>query len=222
MASSKNKSSKLTSRAALLLRRNSESILLVILMAVILRWLFIGSFQLDSSIMEPTLRQGELVFAWRAPFGWTNPFTGSQWLKGRAPERGEIVVFECGRVNLCLRRVIGISGDRVEMVKQRMKINDQFCTYQRDLRPSGGALVLLESCLGHTRAIKWGSSDAMGRWPARIVPPGQVLLAGDFRSESAAAPLLISEHLLRASVWRIWLSWTSLGLDWSRFGASPD
>lgn len=222
MASSKSKSSSLASRAALLLRRNSESILLVLVMAVILRWLFVGSFQLDSKVMEPTLREGELIFAWRVPFGWTNPLTGSKWLKGRVPRRGELVLFECGRGSLCLRRVIGVAGDRVEMVKQRLKINDEFCAYQRESSRIGGGLILSETCLDHRRSIQWDISGTLGRWPVRVVPPGQVLLAGDFRSESAAAPLLISEHLLRASVWRIWLSWTSFGLDWSRFGVSPD
>lgn len=223
MASSKEKSTAtFTSRLALLLRQNSESILLVVLMAVILRWLFIGSFQLESQVMEPTLRQGELVFAGRLPFGWTNPLTGHRWMKGRAPRRGEIVVFECGRGSLCLRRVIGVAGDRVEMVKQRLKINDELCIYERVGHSRDPELVLRESCLGHSRLIKWASLMDSGRWSARVVPPSQVLLAGDFRSESAAAPLLISEQLVRASVWRIWLSWTRLGPDWSRFGLYPD
>jgi signal peptidase I len=192
-------------------------------MALILRWFFIGSFRVESTVMEPTLSGQDLFIGLRLPFGWINPLSGTRWVAGRQPRLGELVLFDCGRGQLCLRRVVGVAGDRVEMHRQRLKINDVECHYDLTQKYPE-TMEFWEACGAHRWQIRWSTGKAMDLdWPLRIVPPKQVLLAGDWRSEVGAAPLLMPVDALRAAVWRIWISWSGgRGINTERIGLRPD
>ncbi|MGE3388335.1 MAG: signal peptidase I, partial [Bdellovibrionales bacterium] len=110
-----------------ILREHAESLLLAIALALLVRWLVLSAFVVRSDAMAPTLLEGEVVLGFRPPFGLELPFVG-QLSQGRLPRPGELVVSKCP-TGLCLLRVVGVPGDRLEMQRQRLVRNQTICQY---------------------------------------------------------------------------------------------
>src|SRR5258708_16522544 len=83
--------------------------------------------------MEPRLRSGDALLAWKCPYGY-----GTAWLPiqinlpetgrvfGETPKRGDVVVFRWpgDRSQAWVKRVVGLPGDRVQMRQGQLFLND--------------------------------------------------------------------------------------------------
>ncbi|KCZ89502.1 signal peptidase I [Hyphomonas johnsonii MHS-2] len=102
---------------------------------------------IPSESMVPTLQVGDRVAVAKFAYGYDRyslPFSWGRYLpigKGRIfardPKRGEVVVFEhphTGRV--MIKRVIGLPGDRIQMIGEELYINGEpiESTYDRTVR----------------------------------------------------------------------------------------
>src|SRR5258707_1264691 len=98
-------------------------------------------FYVPSGSMQPTLAIGDAFVAAKYPYGYSRysvPFGLGPSTKGRllqqTPHQGDVVVFRLPRdpSQTYIKRVIGLPGDRVQMVDGRLWINDAMLPLRRD------------------------------------------------------------------------------------------
>lgn len=109
------------------------------LVAAVLAALFIRSvafepYNIPSSSMVPTLLVGDYLFISKYPYGFSKhsfplsvPFIPTGRLFDAPPKQGDIVIFKVPTDNKTdyIKRVIGLPGDKVQMINGRLYINDK-------------------------------------------------------------------------------------------------
>lgn len=167
-------------------------------------------FYIPSGSMEPTLLIGDALLGTKFAYGysrWSLPYglgpSSETRLLGKMPKRGDIVIFRLPRdtKSTLIKRVIGLPGDRVQMVGGRLVINGKLVP----LEASGAGQV--EEADGYRHAIDKFTETLPGgvkhiifktRWdgplddtPVFVVPAGHIFAMGDNRdnsSDSRVAP----------------------------------
>ncbi|MEE4119062.1 MAG: signal peptidase I [Paracoccaceae bacterium] len=110
-----------------------KTIVYALLIAGVFRTLFFQPFWIPSGSMKDTLLIGDFLFVNKMAYGYSQhscpfsmcPFIEGRWLS-RAPERGDVIVFR-HPVNGqdFIKRLIGLPGDRVQMVQGILHINGE-------------------------------------------------------------------------------------------------
>lgn len=164
-----------------------SSLSIVLLVGLLLRFFLITPFLSTGTAMAPALLSHDFIIAW----------------KRGAPQRGRVVVYNCASVgrSVCARRLIGLPGDRVEFTSGQLILNGEVAKYEA-MGPGG----FVEEIWKEMRQVVVPSK--MDAEPL-IVPPGQVFVLDDNRSQSLEPGALISQEAIEGQAWRIWLS-----LDW--------
>ena len=167
-------------------------------------------FYIPSGSMEPTLQIGDALLGTKFAYGysrWSMPYglgpASETRLLGKLPARGDIVIFRLPRdtKSTLIKRVIGLPGDRVQMVHGRLVINGQMVP----LQAAGSGMV--EEADGYLHAIGKFTETLPGgirhtifktRWdgplddtPVYVVPANHIFGMGDNRdnsSDSRVAP----------------------------------
>jgi len=167
-------------------------------------------FYIPSGSMEPTLQIGDALLASKFAYGYSRyslPFgfgpASQTRLFGKLPARGDVVIFRLPRdpKSTLIKRVIGLPGDRVQMVHGRLMINGS----QVPLKAAGTGKV--EEADGWSHDIDRFVETLPGgvkhpifktRWdgplddtPVFVVPAGHIFAMGDNRdnsSDSRVAP----------------------------------
>ena len=214
-------------------RRYAEGILLTIFLGLIVRLFVISSLQVTNVIMAPTLVPGDFLVAYKLPFGLRLPGFDLKWGKGQ-PKRGELVMFPCpsDKSESCVRRVVGLPGDRIEVRGERLILNGEMAGY-RALGSESWGLVFSENILGHSHRLAISGDENRPRFGPVIVAPGQVFVLSDHRdlSEDSRRWGGVSISEIEARVPLIWMSkaWPTesnpkeaTGLRWDRVFHSPD
>jgi len=118
-----------------------KTIFYALLIALVIRTLFFQPFNIPSASMENTLLVGDYLFVEKFAYGYSrNSFPFRAWpvgdfLHGRlfesVPTRGDVVVFKMPNPNSSdymqdfIKRVIGLPGDRIQMLNGQLYINDK-------------------------------------------------------------------------------------------------
>ncbi len=102
------------------------------LIVLIIRSFFVSSFNIPSESMQPRLLIGDYLIVNKAAYGWTRHSLPFSWplipgrILGRTPARGDVVVFKHPIDGVdYIKRVIGLPGDRVQVVDGVVRINDR-------------------------------------------------------------------------------------------------
>ncbi|MDR1658228.1 MAG: signal peptidase I [Deltaproteobacteria bacterium] len=171
-----------------------KAIAVAVVLALVIRSFVIQAFHIPSSSMVPTFLEGDRVLVTKFSFGLRNPFNNKIIFGTGLPQRGDVVIFKYPEEPSTdfVKRVIGLPGEKVEVVNGRIKINDFF----------------IDDPFGHYDNPYQVSSRNFG--PV-IVPDGQYFMMGDNRDFSNDSRVwgFVDISLLRGKAWRLYWSWNS-------------
>jgi signal peptidase I len=188
-----------------------------------------------SGSMRPNLLEGDVVFVNRLAFDLKVPLTDTIVTHTGEPKRGDVVTFSSPKDGTRLiKRLVAVPGDVVEMRNEMLVINGQRAHYdslQQVMEPAGTgqvpALRISETVDGHARRVQFipqVSTPARNFGPA-TVPPGQYMMLGDNRDNSADSRYIgfVPRNLLIGRAERVLVSADILdnwGPRFGRFGKS--
>ena len=111
---------------------NLKTLIYALIIAVIIRSLFIQPFYIPSSSMEPNLLVGDRLFVTKYSYGYSKhsfPFSPPIF-KDRIffekPKRGDVVVFKTPADNRTdyIKRLIGLPGDEIRFIDSNLYLNN--------------------------------------------------------------------------------------------------
>jgi len=111
---------------------NLTTVFYALIIAVIIRSLFIQPFYIPSSSMEPNLLVGDRLFVTKFTYGYSKhsfpfslPILNDRILFSK-PNRGDVIVFKTPADNRTdyIKRLIGLPGDRVQFISGDLYINE--------------------------------------------------------------------------------------------------
>ena len=110
---------------------NIKTIFYALVIAIVIRSLFIQPFYIPSSSMEPNLLIGDRLFVTKYSYGYSKhsfPFS-PPIIKGRLfskpPKTGDVVVFKTPADNRTdyIKRLIGLPGDTIQFINGELYLN---------------------------------------------------------------------------------------------------
>lgn len=196
------------------------TLLLAVLCALFVRSYMVTAYKVPTGSMQPTLKPGDFIFSSRLSYGVSIPFVQKKW-GASLPDRGDLVVFNYPnqpQVNY-VKRVVGLPGDRVQILKGRLILNDEPLAYEIETSVSGDnpnpeLFDIYQESSGSTqwRVIFQKKNDKKDFGPL-VIPPGEVFLLGDNRDASDDSRYwgTVPMSQVVGKVVFIWLS-----LDWQK------
>jgi signal peptidase I len=169
-------------------------------------------FYVPSGSMEPTLLIGDALLASKFPYGYGTaslpmqinlPETGRVF-EG-TPKRGDVVVFRWpgDTSQAWVKRVVGLPGDRIQMRRGQLFINDHPATLKQEgIAEAEDDNGNIEHAYRYTETLPNGVSHAIlkmrdnGRLddtPEVTVPAGKLFVLGDNRDNSADSRVPVRE-----------------------------
>lgn len=182
------------------IQENKGFVVFVILIILIRAFLF-DWYTVPSGSMNPTLIEGDRIFTSKIEYGLRIPFTKTWlWQRPENIQRGQIVVFTSPEDGITLvKRLIGMPGDKIKMVKERLYINDKPIDYT-DLDEKAQAhltselikqsqefphFFIQENLLGTKHNLMvLPTISAKRNFDEITIPSGKYLMLGDNRDNS--------------------------------------
>ena len=111
---------------------NIKTLLYALVIAVVIRSLFVQPFYIPSSSMEPTLIVGDRLFVTKYSYGYSKhsfPFSPpilNKRIMFNSPKRGDVVVFKTPVDNRTdyIKRLIGLPGDKIQFIDGNLYLNN--------------------------------------------------------------------------------------------------
>jgi signal peptidase I len=173
-------------------------------------------FYVPSGSMEPTLQIGDALIGSKFPYGYSrysipwmpgDPARAGRLL-GELPARGDVVIFRLTRdpSTTFIKRVVGLPGDRIQMISGRLWINGHELT----IRAAGSGQVEMESGdrVAAARFIEtlpngrehpifklrdWSEAGAYDNTDVYVVPANHLFMMGDNRDDSCDSRFPLAE-----------------------------
>lgn len=154
------------------IREYVEAIVIAILLALCIRTFVVQAFKIPSGSMLPTLQIGDHLLVNKFIYGIKLPFTGKILLPWKKPIRGDVVVFRFPKDRKVdyIKRVVGVEGDKVEIVNKKLIIND-------------AEVVDLHAHFSSSSELSPDTSPRDNFGPI-TVPVGKIFVMGDNRDNS--------------------------------------
>lgn len=174
-----------------------------LLIALVIRTFAFQPFNIPSGSLIPTLLIGDYLFVSKYSYGYSKhsfpysiaPFEGRVW--GAEPKRGDIAVFKWPRDNETdyIKRVIGLPGDRVQLINGLLYINGQPVKKEADgffeERDQFGRTMrvprfreTLPNGVTYQVNEREGNRSYWDNTPEYLVPPSHYFMMGDNRDNS--------------------------------------
>ena len=111
---------------------NLKTLFYALIIAVIIRSIFIQPFYIPSSSMEPSLLVGDRLFVTKYTYGYSKhsfPFSPpifNNRIFFSEPKRGDVVVFKTPADNRTdyIKRLIGLPGDQIQFIDSNLYLNN--------------------------------------------------------------------------------------------------
>ena len=115
-----------------ILIENIKTLIYALVIAIIIRSLFLQPFYIPSSSMEPNLLVGDRLFVTKYSYGYSKhsfPFSPNLSQKRylfSEPKRGDIIVFKTPADNRTdyIKRLIGLPGDEIQFINGDLYLNN--------------------------------------------------------------------------------------------------
>jgi len=172
------------------------SILIAILIATSFKSAIADWNDIPSGSMEPTILTGDRVFVNKLAYDLKLPYTTWHIAHWSSPRRGDIVVFyspENGK--RLIKRVVGIPGDLIGMINNRLFINGTDIEYEavnqdsrKNISPDSyfHQLLYTENLLGKKHPVMFAPlQPSIISFGPIIIPKEKYLMLGDNRDKSA-------------------------------------
>lgn len=223
-----------------------KTVVYAVLIALVVRTFAYEPFSIPSGSMIPTLLVGDYLFVSKFSYGYSRyslPFglpLISERIFASEPERGDVAVFKLPSDNKTdyIKRIVGLPGDRIQVVGGRLHINGQEVPRERD-----GYFAVSESAENARRFNRYIETLPNGRrheiiefsdnsysdgTPVYTVPEGMYFAMGDNRDSSKdsrfpTVGFVPFENLvgraefiffsINGSPWRIWEWFQTLRID---------
>ena len=191
---------------------------LAVIFALLVRSFLVTAYKVPTGSMQPTLKPGDFIFASRMSYGVGIPFSSTKWAEF-LPERGDVVVFSYPNnpTVTYVKRVVGLPGDRVQLLNGRLHINEQPLQYEKapenaEDNPNIQLFDIFEERAADRawRVIFQKAPEEKDFGPL-VIPPGEVFLLGDNRDASDDSRYWGTVPMGQV-VGRVVLIW--LSLDW--------
>jgi signal peptidase I len=183
--------------------REIRQLLPVVLLVLLARVVVAEPYYVPSGSMEPTLEIGDDLITSKYPYGYSRysmifglgPASDTRLFQS-LPKRGDVVVFRLPRdpSQNYVKRVIGLPGDRIQVVGGRLWLNGE----ELPLRPDGTSKVeygdglrlpvakFVETLPGGREhpVFKMTMAGPMNDTGEYVVPEGHLFMMGDNRDNS--------------------------------------
>jgi signal peptidase I len=106
---------------------NLRSLAVLIVIIFALRWSVASPYHVPTASMEPTIKVGDRLLAFKLAYNLKVPFTDIVVAEWGKPKRGDIIVFrypEDPDIDY-VKRVVAIGGDRIEIKDDILHINGE-------------------------------------------------------------------------------------------------
>ncbi len=188
----------------------TQAILMAFILAMFIRGFVVAAFKIPSGSMLDTLQIGDYILVNKFIYGIKMPFTDDIIIPIKSPQRGDIVVFKypVDPTKDYIKRVIGVGGDKVEIIDKKVYINDK---------------PLNEPYARYTdRIILPASVQPRDNFGPVIVPRGKLFVMGDNRDHSHDSRFwgFVDVNKVEGKAFLIYWSWEAgtFSVRWSRLG----
>jgi signal peptidase I len=226
---------------------NLRSLGLLVILVFAIRWSVASPYYVPTSSMEPTIKVGDRLLAWKLAYGFKIPFTDIALLNWGTPKRGDIIVFKYpSRPEIdYVKRVVAVAGDQIQLMDDTLYINGKpqartdhnfdRSTIQDIVDEKDYKLLFRENLEGldhwvmqnkpeyrKTRGAWWPDVDGK----PHIVPEDSVFCIGDNRDNSSDSRMwgeVPLSYVRGRALFVVWSIWTPKGeffpvLRFDRFG----
>ena len=179
------------------LREYGEALGIALILALIIRAFLVQAFSIPSGSMQPTLLIGDYLLVNKFSYGIRNPFTNKVLVPLGQPRRGDVVVFIFPQdpTKDYIKRVIGLPGDKVQLVNKKVYINGELIETPQAVYDDSDRIP--------------GNQVARDNFGPAVVPPNSYFVMGDNRDHSYDSRFwgFVSMDALRGKALIIYFSW---------------
>ena len=197
-----------TKRSAL--RENIEAIIVAIVIALFIRTFIVQAFKIPSGSMKQTLLIGDHILVNKFIYGVKIPFSDITLIPIKNPKRGDIVVFKFPEdpKKDFIKRVVGISGDVVEIRDKQVYINNMHLDQDHGIHTDPHIIP--------------GVFQPRDNFGPVTVPPASLFVMGDNRDHSYDSRFwgFVDLKVVKGKAFIVYWSWDngSFGVRWNRIG----
>jgi signal peptidase I len=206
---------------------SAKSIPVALCLFFLVRTFLAEAFKIPSGSMERTLLVGDFLLVNKLLYGADVPFTGHRLPAVRAPERGEVVVFQYPEdpSKNFVKRLVGLPGDTLAMRDGVLYRNGlpQAETYVSHSDPGGDSQAedfrWQRNYLVRTAEARGGFHPSRNNWGPLVVPERKYFVLGDNRDNSLDSRYwgFVPDSLIRGRPMFVYYSYapdTARGFAW--------
>jgi signal peptidase I len=220
---------------------NLKSLAFLAVLIFAIRWTVASPYYVPTSSMEPTIKVGDRLLAWKLAYDLKIPFTDFSIASWGKPQRGDIIVFKFPQdPNIdYVKRIVAIGGDEVELIDDILHINGKPVTrismeddrsILNDIQDTQEIKMLFkeeQNTVKHwvlqnkTDYRRFGSNNFSGndRKPFKV-PEDSVFCMGDNRdnsSDSRVWGVVPLSYVRGKAMFVIWSQWSRPEQFWPSF-----